>query len=197
MRCLYCDQEISKQTLYSLLINEDKLCINCRKQIKKKHQIIKLDDLEVECFYDYDSLFKSLLLQYKECMDEALSVIFLFKIKEYIELKYYGYCVVYMPSTYEKLSKRGFNHLEKIFEDLNLEHLQGLRYKEQLLQEGKRREEREKMINNFVYEGRQVDKVLIVDDVMTTGSSLKGANRALRPYTNDVKALVLASKSSK
>ena len=96
------------------IFEEDKLCINCRNKMKFNHQKFKLEELEVESFYEYDSLFKDLLLQYKECYDEALYDIFLYKIFDYIKIKYAGYKILYVPSSTSKLNQRGFNHLKKI-----------------------------------------------------------------------------------
>ena len=193
MRCLYCDQDIKKISLYSFVFKEDRLCINCRNKMTKNHKRIKIDELEIESFYDYNSLFKSLIIQYKECYDELLSEVFLYGIKEYINIKYRDYKIIYMPSSKEKLNKRGFNHLQLVFEELDLEVIGGLRYKEEFIQQGKNINERAKMKDNFIYEGDRLDKVLIVDDVLTTGSSVVGAYRALKPYCKVIKALVLAS----
>ena len=88
MKCLYCDAKIYKESLYSLFIEKDKLCSACREKIKQNHQIFIRDGIKIETFYHYDSLFKDLLLQYKECYDEALKDVFLYGVKERIILKY-------------------------------------------------------------------------------------------------------------
>ena len=50
------------------------------------------------------------------------------------------------------------------------------------------------MKNNYIYEGPKLDKVLLVDDVVTTGSSMIGAYNALKNSCNSVKAVSLAYK---
>ena len=67
--------------------------------------------------------------------------------------------------------------------------------KEQLCQEGMDLEQRKRMSENYVYEGEHLSKVLIVDDVITTGSSLMGVFRAVGPHAEKVKVLSLAYKS--
>ena len=121
MKCLYCDKEINTYTLYDLFIEQDVLCNECRKKMKYHHQKFHLDDLEVESFYDYDSLFKELLLQYKECYDEALKDVFLYRLEDYLRIKYFGYQIIYVPSCKENSERRGFNHLKEIFEKLNFQ----------------------------------------------------------------------------
>lgn len=195
MKCLYCDAKIYKESLYSLFIEKDKLCSACREKIKQNHQIFIRDGIKIETFYHYDSLFKDLLLQYKECYDEALKDVFLYGIKERIILKYHGYKIIYVPSSKEKLNQRGFNHLKLIFDELHFEEVSGLRMMEELSQVNKDKKQREKMLNNYLYEGNKLDKVLIVDDVYTTGSSIIGVSRALKPYANNIRALTLAKVS--
>ena len=195
MKCLYCDAKIYKESLYSLFIEKDKLCSACREKIKQNHQIFIRDGIKIETFYHYDSLFKDLLLQYKECYDETLKDVFLYGIKERIILKYHGYKIIYVPSSKEKLNQRGFNHLKLIFDELHFEEVSGLRMIEELSQVNKDKKQREKMLNNYLYEGNKLDKVLIVDDVYTTGSSIIGVSRALKPYANNIRALTLAKVS--
>lgn len=95
MRCLYCDG--NKESLFSLLFEKDCLCKECREQLKIKRRIIDLDGVKVETFYEYEGMFKSLLLQYKECLDEALKDVFLYNLEDYLKLKYRGYEILYVP----------------------------------------------------------------------------------------------------
>lgn len=194
MRCIYCDREIEKYTLTSLLIKEDPLCISCRNKLKFDKKIVYLDDLKVETLYEYEGIFKSLLLQYKECLDEALGDVFLYGISDYINLKYMGYKLLFVPSSAQKLDFRGFNHLQMLFSDVKLRPINGLKMKENIIQEGKNYNDRLKMVNNYYYEGERVNKVLIVDDVLTSGSTMKGVYNAIKPYAKKVKGLCLANK---
>ena len=196
MKCLYCDSEIEKINLKYLLLEDDCLCPECREKLKIERKYIVLDRLKIETFYNYDGIFKNLLLQYKECYDEALAKVFLYPLRDYINLKYHGYKVVFVPSSEEKIKNRGFNHLELIFNNLRLEHIDGLKMKENLIQEGKKLIERKKMENNYIYEGKKVKKVLIVDDVLTSGSSIKGVYKAIKPYSQKIMAVVLARKET-
>ena len=192
MNCLYCDNEILTESFYSLFFEKDSLCIECRKALNYRHQKFVLDGVRCESFYSYNSLFKQLLLQYKECYDEALKDVFLYGIKENLMLKYHGYKILYVPSSKEKLRQRGFNHLEQIFSSLKLEEVTGLKMKAELCQQSKDLKSRSAMIDNYIYEGKRVDKLLVVDDVCTSGSSLKGVFKAIKPYTGEIRAVVLA-----
>lgn len=190
--CLYCENKINRYSLYHLLIEEDSLCIDCRKKLDVKRRKAKIDNLTIEYFYNYDSLFKSILLQYKECYDEALSIVFLYKIDLYIKLRYWNYEVVYIPSTKKKLEERGFNHLELIFDRLGFKKVQGLEMKEDIRQVGKNAKDRKKMLDNYLYKGSNLKNVLIVDDVCTSGSSIIGVLNALKGHYKKAKVLVLS-----
>ncbi|MDY5652581.1 MAG: hypothetical protein SPK79_02520 [Erysipelotrichaceae bacterium] len=192
MKCLYCDREIVTESFYSLLFERDMLCSHCRRELGLRQRRFMLDGVKCEYFYSYNSLFKQLLLQYKECYDEALKDVFLYGIKEKLMIKYYGYKILYVPSSKEKLEQRGFNHLEQIFSVLNLEEVRGLKMKKELCQQNKDLTSRSLMIDNYVYEGKECDKLLIVDDVCTSGSTLKGVFKAVKPYAKEIRALVLA-----
>ena len=194
MRCLFCDEIDEKISFKTLFLKSDKLCHKCRNLLNLKRKVIKVEDFEVETFYEYDGIFKSLLLQYKECLDEALSEVFLYDLSDYINFKYFSYKICFVPSSKKKLEKRGFNHLKEMFKSVKLEELEGLMMKEDLCQEGLNLTERRKMANNFVYRGQHVDKVLVVDDVLTTGSTLSGVYRAIYPKVKTIKVLSLAYK---
>ena len=196
MRCIYCDKEIKKITFTSLFLERDPLCIECRRQLQVKRRCFLLGELKAESFYEYDGLFKSLLLQYKECCDEALKDVFLYGLKDYIRIRYAGYHLLFVPSSTQKRQMRGFDHLELIFEDIGLPRVKGLKMKEDLIQEGKNAKERNRMMDNYIYEGEELNRVLIVDDVMTTGSSILGVYEAIKDRTKSVKALSLANKSN-
>ena len=195
MRCLYCDKPIEKYTFKSLFLKEDGLCPSCRSGLKVKRRIIDVGEFKVECFFEYDGMYRSLLLQFKECHDEALKDVFLYDLKEYLEIRYFGYEVLFVPSGERKRKERGFDHLQEMFSQLRLKRACGLRMKEDLCQEGMSLAQRKRMYGNYVYEGDRIDKVLIADDVMSSGSSLAGAFHAIRPFAGNVKVLSLAYKS--
>lgn len=194
MRCIYCDGLINKVNISDLLIKEDILCINCRKQLNYQRRYIKIGDIKIETFYEYDSLFRSILLQYKECYDEALKDVFLHRLNEYIFFRYYGYEIIPIPSSRKKIQERGFDHLRLIYENVGLKINDGLIMKEDLIQQGKGMMERKRMIDNYIYTGKPIKKALIVDDVITTGSSVVGAYNAIKSHARHIKIIVLASK---
>lgn len=79
------------------------------------------------------------------------------------------------PSFIEADQERGFNHVEEIFGTLKLEMEKCIHKTKKIKQADLTKEEREKIseflvIDNVDFSGK---KVLIVDDVFTTGSTAK------------------------
>lgn len=197
MRCIFCDSESQRTSFKSIFVEEDKLCYKCRKLLKINIKNIKIDNKIIETIYNYDEgIFRDLLIQYKECFDEALAPLFLYSLTDYIHIKYHGYKLLFVPSSKEKRTARGFNHLELIFKDIKLKRVVGLNMKDELIQEGKNYNQRRQMLNNYIYQGEMLDKVLIVDDVVTTGSSVLGVYHAIAPYVKKVSILVLSRKEN-
>lgn len=191
MKCIYCEKEYHKENLYSLFIKHDLLCPSCRKELKIKKRKVLINDIKVNTYFDYEGIYKSLLLQFKECYDEALSEVFLYKLEEYLRIRYFNYHIMYVPSSEIKLKQRGFNHLELMFKSLGLKEAKGLKQINNLSQENKNYSQRESMINNYIYEGKHYKKVLLVDDVLTTGSSIYGAYKAIEKHIESIDCLVL------
>lgn len=192
MKCIYCDKLINTYSFKSIFLKEDFLCVECREKLVCKKKVMNINGYDIEIFYKYDGMFKNLLIQYKECYDEALKDVFLYDIKEYIEFKYHDYYLCLVPSSQNKLKQRGFNHLELICKNIKLKRIK-LKMINDISQQNKNYNDRKLMENNFVYSGEKVDKVLIFDDVLTTGSSITGAINALKPYTSKIKIIVLSA----
>ncbi len=191
--CLYCDKDLYHYTNLSHFLSDDPLCLECREKMMKKELNINLDSLKVKALYPYESLFRSILLQYKEACDEALYPVFLRPYLDYLRLLYHGYTIVTIPSSRSKLSYRGFDHMELMVSEVQLPKLKALCSIKDINQSQKDLKERRKMQNNFALLTRKLPaKILLIDDVITSGSSLLGAYNVLRPHVKKIKALTLA-----
>ena len=173
-KCKLCDNDIYNGGILHYLFSDDNLCFKCRSSLVYKPIHIKLDQYKIYSLYLYNDAFQSLIIQYKECYDEYLYDTFLYKYKFSLWLRYYGYKVVLVPSSNEKLSQRGFNHLYKIFKELNLEIIDIL-YKKQDVELKKLNFKNRKIESDLFGIKDDVvlpDKILLVDDIITSGSSI-------------------------
>jgi len=180
--------------LVSMFVVSDNLCYWCRRQMKYKRVQFKLDVLTVESFCAYEDITKEMLIQYKELFDEALYPLFFYPIRKYIMKKYRGYVVVGIPSHENKIEQRGFNHLERMLEVINLPQ-QSLFIKKNLIEQKhlsytKRQENSQNLLE-------LIDKVsskpiLLVDDVCTSGTTLLAAFEKIKGHSYPIKALTFS-----
>ena len=181
MRCLLCGCEMQQGSLRDILFNEDIICEACRSKWERKKIDFRLDGIRVRSDYVYNDAFSECLIQYKECCDEALKDVFLYRIKDVIRKRYKGYTVCLMPSSTTKLAVRGFNHLAGMYESLGMKMIEPFEKVEEKDQKGAGRMERRNMEHGIRLKPdvQLPKKLLLCDDTITTGSTLKGALRVL------------------
>ena len=195
MKCIFCDKDYYRHsTFFHAFFTKDPLCSDCRSAMAKKYHKIKSEDLLVMTFYDYSDLFKDLLLQYKECYDEALKEVFLYEIKDYLRLRYHDYTFIWVPSSQKDLQRRGFDHMRLMLENSGLKYLDALQKNSDLSQNLRSLKERQIMRQNIaIKEGVCIPKkVVLIDDVLTTGASMSGAYQALASKACKIACVALA-----
>ena len=193
-RCLICDCVI--EDTFNSLINESSLmCNKCNNSFKNRNEKFFVSGVEGEVFYYYDEFFKELLFRYKGLGDYVLKDVFLFNKTNYIKRKYKGYSIVLAPSSNYIEDTRGFCHLEGIFKSLNFKMIKCFEKSEDWKQSDKNLSERKEIQKVIKIDKRLllgVKKVLIVDDVLTSGSTIRAMISQMSPDI-DKKVLVLAS----
>ncbi|MFA6796563.1 MAG: phosphoribosyltransferase family protein [Bacilli bacterium] len=133
----------------------------------------------------YKPPLSKLLIQYKENYDVELKSVFLSYYKSYLKIKFSGYSIVLVPSSLKKIKMREFDHLEMIFKELGLPILKVLSKKDGKEQKKNSASERKKVYQAINIHGGEVvsnKKILLVDDVITTGSTLKACLQLLKKY---------------
>ena len=194
-KCLFCQKDkLHNSSLLYYLVNDDDLCECCRKQLEYAPIKVKLHGVEIRSYYRYNDTLKSLILQYKECYDEALKDVFFYDLKWKLRLKYYDYIIVICPSSKSNLERRGFNHLYLMCASIGLKIEDILYKKEDLSQNNLNYQARAKMIGNIALKDGAVPppKILLIDDILTTGSTIVGAYRALKTAENIVIPITLS-----
>jgi predicted amidophosphoribosyltransferase len=194
MRCLLCGKEKGEGSLMDILSGNDPLCSSCRKQWKRVNARFFLDGTEVRAPYLYNDAFSSALVQYKELYDEALREVFLYGLTGQIRHRYRGYTVICMPSTETKLAARGFSHLKEMFACTGLPVLEPFEKRADTEQKKKGRQERLKMRHAIVLkEGAKLpEKILLVDDTVTTGATLEGALSCLDRKAHQIRIFCIS-----
>lgn len=188
IRCRYCDKDrLHQSSLLYYLANQDELCEICRKQLCYAPKTFKVRDIEVQSFYEYNDFLKSMILQYKECYDEALKDVFFYDLNFKLKMKYRDFTIVLVPSSQTNLKRRGFNHLALMCQKTGLPIADILEKEKDFSQNNLGLINRQKMVNNIKLKDGAIvpERILLVDDILTTGSSIYGSYKALKnPYNH-------------
>ncbi len=194
MRCLMCGKEKGEGDLYDILNGQDPLCHECRKKWRHKPQKFLVEGIEARSSYRYNDAYASALIQFKECGDEALKDVFLFEVKEKIRRLYKGYTICLMPSSKEKLQERGFSHLYEMFSSCHMPMLEPFVKDAEISQKGKSGSQREAMQKAIHLKPgiKLPKKILLADDVYTTGSTIRGALSCIDLRRHQIRIYVCA-----
>ena len=195
--CKICFNEFIASSLGDF-INENYICPKCKRKLKLRFIKFKVNGYDALGIYEYDEELKKLIFQFKGCDDYELYPVFLAHIKNVLEILYHNYTLVRIPSFEEDDKKRGYNHVEKIFSVLNLEKKDILfktEHHKQSDQTFNGRKEIKKYIKLKDKTSLENKKILIVDDICTTGSALRVASELIKTLKpKEIKILVVAKR---
>ncbi len=147
--------------------------------------------------YAYNSTIRTLLYQFKGCGDYELKDIFFGYAALALHLVYRGYIVVPAPSSKSHNENRGFNQVVAMCECLNLPMGFYLEKRVEAKQSDLSAKERAKIGKYMAYVGPKSlkgKKILLVDDVYTTGSTAKSCLGLLQERKPKKLALLVMSK---
>lgn len=180
------------------LLNNVDICNECFNECKPTFKKFLFHNYEVLSIYEYKNLIKEKLFVFKGCFDYELYSIFLYQFSYELNLKYRGYYVVYIPSNKSDDKKRGFNHVREMFGFLKLKELDLLE-KSKLNKQAKNSYKERKRNEKTLILKRNVDlkgkKILIVDDVITTGTTLLSAITLLKKLNPKIIKVLTMSKT--
>lgn len=194
-RCRICFEDLYEEvSLLSYFSYEDIICEKCRYQMNAIHTWKQIEELEVFYLYAYDSYMESLLFQFKEGRDIALKDVFFYKDKKRIEKMFKGYTIIYMPSSVKHTKQRGFFPLEEMLRDINLPKYHYFEKTREYKQSSKSYDKRKEVAQIIRVREECIplkDKILLVDDVCTSGETLLCAYKLIQKEGREIKALVL------
>lgn len=196
--CKMCFKEIKNNSFHFLVNNKKYICSECMKKLEPKfyeYRILGYDTLSI---YKYDDVIKNKIFEYKGCEDLELNNIFISFLYEELKIRYKNFVIVPVPSYKEKDEKRGYNHVIEIFKILNLEIINCIVKTENIDQKELNFKERQN-ISKFLTLNKDVNldnkKILLVDDIITTGASVKACIKLLEKYKfKELKILTIAKR---
>lgn len=150
------------------------ICVDCQVWLEKGKEVS-----HKSCFV-YNEAMKDFFSQYKFQGDYALYSVFTEILQK--ELKAYSdYTLVPIPVSSEKYQKRGFNQVTALLEGTKLPFREILEKYDTIAQSSKTRKERLQSQQRFKLKDsvQPPTKVLLLDDIYTTGSTLQLAKEIL------------------
>lgn len=173
------------------------MCDKCFSELKVTFHKEKIGGIEILSIFEYNEAMKTILFTYKGLGDIELHSVFLERYSLYLKLKYRKYILVPAPSTLESEKIRGFNHVEHIFSGVNSNILHLLHKKENFKQSDLSFTERQKVHKKIeIINGERLrnKKVLIIDDLKTTGATIKAIIELITPFApKKIKVLTVAA----
>lgn len=186
-RCTICSRKLDEK------FREEHTCLDCVKWERDREWSGVLTK-NISLFH-YNDFLKETIAKYKYRGDYALAEAFVPFLRS--QLKELEFDVVtYIPLSQERLKERGFNQAKALADMLGLQTIDSLSRIHSEKQSKKSRMERMKRTQVFQWTGTedvQNQTVLILDDIYTTGATLRQAAKVLKEMgANKVVSLTIA-----
>ncbi|MCR5491144.1 MAG: hypothetical protein K6F32_03345 [Bacilli bacterium] len=176
------------------------LCRKCYEEMGPKWIRWKIGKVQCTALYAYGGKIRETLYQFKGCGDYELYPIFFHFAAPVLRMKYHDYLVVPAPSSASHNEARGFNQVESMCKDLHLQIIHPLTKTAESKQSdlsARQRAEVGKIIDWVPHHNIKDRKILLVDDVYTTGSTIKACLKLLLAHGAKKVEVLVMSKTPK
>lgn len=184
--------------IYQVIWGDSLLCRSCLQKLNPRFIRFEIDGMDALAIYEYDDNIKSILYQLKGCYDIELAPVFFNRMKRELHLMYKGYTMLVAPSYKLDDEKRGFKHVEEIFKYINLPIVHPIDKISPFKQAEHTRRERGRIGQHLQLIQPELiseKKILIVDDVSTTGSTLRALIKLVKEAKpKAIKILVMSKR---
>ncbi len=192
--CAICEKRITPFEL---------LCESCEKEVFRMGPSLEIEKKRgyiVHHYGPYDGKLRDLILSYKSGRWRLSTIL----VKLYLKLfEYYPppSILMYVPSTLGSIEKRGFDHMEilarKLAKISGMVLSRSLKVVSEERQMGKSGIERKRDLSRYVAEFPGGREVALIDDVITTGSTIREASKALLDSGVEMVKVYVLAKSKR
>ncbi|MGM9874207.1 MAG: ComF family protein [Bacilli bacterium] len=196
IHCEICLSTFKSNLFTFIFAHSSKICPSCLTKMNPKFFKFKFENIQCLSIYEYDDFIKELLFQFKGCYDICLKDVFLINYRSYLNFLFSNYILICAPSSKEDDLDRGFNHVQEMFKVMKNKQI-NIIFKDIIKRQVDVSKEERKNIYKYlrIENGEMLTNknVLIVDDVFTTGSTVKAMINLIKPYSpKKIKVLVMA-----
>lgn len=194
VKCSVCGRVIEVENQY--------ICCDCFRVLKRKSEIKNIDNYYFLYYYDKD--IKKIITDYKlknrKELSKEISILIKKPLKELIREKRID-IVIPVPTSRNRMRERGFNQVEKILKELKIDYktmdrIRDTEHMYSILEEKKREENIKKAFKNDEINGSGKN-ILIIDDIVTTGSTIREVVKEIREKNSPKEIYVFSIAMSK
>lgn len=197
--CKVCFKEFESFSVHSLFLENEVICKECLTKYGPIFKEFTFEGCQGLAIYQYKDLIREKLFQLKGCYDYELHSSFLSFYKNELRAKYSGFVVIPIPSNKDDDEKRGFNHVEEIFKSIGFQLTKILMKTQHFKQANLNFIERKNVKNvlalNENMKLKENSKILLVDDVMTTGASMHSSIELIKKFKPKIIKILVMSKT--
>ena len=188
MQCSFCSLKTKKKLGFDTLFAKKEDCYLCN--ICREHidiNVLELGEYTLYYFADYEFL-KDEIYSIKYFGDVACATKFKNLFERFFSLQKFD-LVTIVPANEIRGIIRGFDHIEQICKICGVKFVKilGSEYREKQSKLHKKRKENRYHFLNDNLDLKEIETLLIIDDIYTSGSTLSGCARTIHKAYPDIK----------